>query len=1292
MTRGWIFDLYPGGPGELVVWLKQEDGRTLRLVDRWSPSLFVAADDHRLLKAVAESGDVRAYASGVRLVQRHEKVTDRSPRDVLEVVARDAKKLVELARRIERAHPFGSVRIYNCDVPPAQSYLYEHDLFPLALCDVSEGPAGLAWRLRDDTWKFDYSVPPLRTKRLALSVRKSGRIAKVGDPIDEIWLQDECEEGRELMEGATEAEKILRLVERVRESDPDILLTRDGDTFLFPYLIARAAANGLGDRLALGRDPDVLRLPDRPGTSYFSYGKILFKPSSVKLHGRVHLDAGSSFSYSESGIDGLFELSRVCRQPLHTSSRASIGKALSSLQFYHATKKDVLIPWKPSLAERFKDRSELLVADRGGFIFEPHAGVYDQVGELDFSSLFPNIMLKKNISAETVGCSCCPDSENIVPELGWHVCERQGITAQSMEVIVKKRLEYKKRKKDASKEDMERYDGRQAVLKWLGVTCLPRESPVFVNHGGKDRLVSIGDFIDGLLGERTGAIECPPGVFVAGLGRDLKAKYSRVTNLIKKPNNQNLLSVEMEDGRKIVTTPDHPFFTLREGELKVTAADQLEVGEAIPIARKIPSATNAIERIDLIEQLGKSLNVEEQRLWRVSGERLKEEIRARKQILLKAALSEGYSYQAVVAWIKSGIIPLRFLGLIETSAFHEELRIGVGRRLGGRMAWLPAVIKIDEKFGFFLGLYVADGSATKTYVRLDIATIEPELLKIAKESVESMFGIAPRIYKERKAQMNVVQANSASLVRVLEKVFGLPGSAEKGKLNVPDVMFNCKELVAHRFIAGLMAGDGHASRMRKFVNIATASKDFQNQVAFLAARLGLTFRLATQREWGNSLYTVNFVGPETMGSIASWEYSKENQRPTIQAWSKESPDTCNHPRYVRLPASESGLFTLAKTTRTSSRPHVQEGARTCPVQAKKKLGRVHSRRLSGVQKEQMSKIDRLLHCDLGFVRIRKIERLDSRPEYVYCFQLADDELPGFFTGEGLVFTHNCFGYLGYNNAKFGRIDAHIAVCAWDRWVLLESMRVAERRGFRVVHGIVDSLWLRKAGAGRAEYEDLKGEIERETGFELSFEGIYDWIAFLNSRTDPRLAVQNQYFGSYGDGKGTKARGIEARRHDTPALFRACQDAVLKVMSEAGSVAEVRAAIPSCIDVFCGYARMVRRREVPEEEMVFTRNISKNPQEYHRGTVEAGVVRALLEEGASLHQGESIRYVITDYYAKTGRALPVEALDGKRCYDTRRYVELLAESCATLLQPFDRRMTQEGLLEIARRDEVWSFAS
>ncbi|MDG6899790.1 MAG: hypothetical protein JRM91_04845 [Nitrososphaerota archaeon] len=1269
MTRGWIFDIYPGGPGEMVVWLKTEDGEAVRLTDRWSPSLFVGSNAASDFAVPVHT--LRDEFLWTRVVRKRETVTSHEWSDVLEVKLADARSARRVAERIERLGPFGTFRIYNADVPPDQGYLYENDLFPLAFCEVMSDGGKLRWTLEDDVWAYDYATPPLRTAKLDVQVAKEGRLPKPTDRIESFTL--ECDDEPAAIAGQNETEKLLKLAEAVRQADPDVILTDDGDTFLFPYLVRRAEANGV--RLSLDRDGAPLKLPSKPGTSYFSYGQIHYKPSATRLRGRAHIDVNASFAYSEGGLDVLFELSRVCRMPIHTASRASIGKALSSLQFYHALKADLLVPWKPTLAERFKDRNELLTADRGGFVFEPRVGAYEGVGELDFSALYPNIMYRKNISAETVRCSCCPDSENRVPELGWNICRREGLVPRSIRIIVEKRLSYKEIKGKAADEALRaRYDARQAALKWLGVTCLPGESPVLVKQGGTERFVRIGDFIDGLAGDKTGVIACPPDVSVAGLGPDYKAKYSRVANLIKKPNNQKLLAVEMEDGRRIATTPDHPFFVLRGGRLTVTAAEELRVHEAVPIATRISSVGHSISQIDLIDRL-EAIPAADRFLWRVSGELLKEMAQTRRQALLRAAASKGYSSHAVANWIKSGTIPLGFLGLLGISpSSHPTMRIGVGRRLGGRIAWLPAAVDVGEELGFLLGLYVAGGSATDACVRLGIASTEPGLLEATKRVVASLFGVRPRVYKERRAEMCVAQVNSTSLARVLDLVFGLPGSVEKGELKVPELIFNCSDSVAHGFVSGMVAGDCHACKKRGF-DIATTSKGLQQQIAFLASRLGLAYSLGTYHEGDDAMYTVNFVGPETFRGFWSREHPKEGQPGATRSWSEEPSRTRDHARYAILPAA--GF--MFKVARTSSEPHVY-GYGTCQAQAMLKPDRMDSRASNRAQPRQKSRVENFFDSDLGLARVLKIERLDLCPDYVYCFQIAEDETPGFFTGDGLVFTHNCFGYLGFNNAKFGRIDAHIAVCAWDRKVITDAARAAEARGFEVLHGIVDSLWLWKEGAGEGDYLALKAELEAKTGFAMSFEGVYKWLAFLPSKSEPGLPALNRYFGAFEDGR-LKVRGVEARRHDTPPALKRCQMAILKILAEADTVAAARAKVPECVEVFLRCAGTLERHEVPASELAFSTNLSKAPGEYTTATVQRAAAKQLVGEGVDLHAGEGIRYVIMDYRSGgSKRATPLDMVEDQNRYDSGRYIRLLAEACSSVLEPFDPACAVERLLE------------
>ena len=113
------------------------------------------------------------------------------------------------------------------------------------------------------------------------------------------------------------------------------------------------------------------------------------------------------------------------------------------------------------------------MGDRGGFVFEPLLGVHDSVGELDFSSMYPALMEKYNISAETVLCKCCPDSPVSIPELNYHICtKRVGMVPKTVHLALTKRLSYKRLRNETTDKQLKQiYDKRQTALKWILVTC-----------------------------------------------------------------------------------------------------------------------------------------------------------------------------------------------------------------------------------------------------------------------------------------------------------------------------------------------------------------------------------------------------------------------------------------------------------------------------------------------------------------------------------------------------------------------------------------------------------------------------------------------------------------------------------------------------------------------------------------------------------------------------------------------------------------------------------------------------
>ncbi|MGH9987985.1 MAG: DNA polymerase domain-containing protein, partial [Nitrososphaeraceae archaeon] len=192
-----------------------------------------------------------------------------------------------------------------------------------------------------------------------------------------------------------------------------------------------------------------------------------------------------------------------------------------------------------------------------------------------------------------------------------------------------------------------------------------------------------------------------------------------------------------------------------------------------------------------------------------------------------------------------------------------------------------------------------------------------------------------------------------------------------------------------------------------------------------------------------------------------------------------------------------------------------------------------------------------------------------------------------------------FGYLGFNNAKFGRIDAHIAVCAYDRQILSHVIKVAERQGFRVLHGIVDSIWMQfkeKNHNNNSNSKELcqllKEDIEKQTGFKVSFEGIYKWIAFVPSKINTALPVPNRYFGAF-EGDSLKIRGLESRRHDTPIFFEKCQNHILQVMATGNTIKGVKSLIPEVSNIIKNYIHQLKAGKVPLQQLIITKIISMN---------------------------------------------------------------------------------------------------
>lgn len=793
MTGG-LFDIYHLDD-KIILWIKVKDSETVkRLEYAWTPSIYIASEQKSELLYLTDDKFIQSLISDYQFEYKYEDpgFTKQPINEVLKLFLKNSFDLLKLARYIEKlSKTFGHYRLYNVDISPEQSFMYEKEIYTLQSINVKEKIEGLdshcSFQLikdsDDDIGSFNYIIPNFRFLSFDIVSEQKSIANDFRDKILKITMlvfnkHNSIIEQFSIAE-VSEFETILAFCYEVNRLDPDIIITTGGDQLLFPHLFYRAKANGIEIQLlsSLSRERNIRyllkknkSLMDRiktskttgaydssSATSYVSYGKVYFKPRPFYLYGRIHIDLNNSFIYKDNGLDGLTEISRICRIPLQLSSRSTIGKCLSSLYFYNAYKKNVLIPWKPTTSEIPKSFLDLSKADKGGTIFESKPGAYNKVAEFDFVSLYPTIMLKKNISSDTINCECCKDElDNKVPgfEHLYHLCKkRTGIVPISLNTVLNRRLEYKRRMKD-------------------------------------------------------------------------------LTNSIDDNNSEKLKTC----------------YNNRQSALK---------------------------------------------------------------------------------WI-----------------------------------------------------------------------------------------------------------------------------------------------------------------------------------------------LVTS-----------------------------------------------------------------------------------------------------------------------------------------------------------------FGYLGFSNSKFGRIDAHIAVCAFARYILLKTAKIAEKYGFEIIHGIVDSIWVRETedelGMNhKIEYErrceNLKKEIEELTGFSISFEGIYKWIVFDSSKTNSELPALNRYFGVFENGI-IKMRGIETRRHDTPQLFINLQKELMEIMSNCESISTIVDRIPVLEKIYEKYTNMLSSNKVSYTDLIFTKRISKNSNDYQdRNTVENCVLNILSKEGKSLSAGEQIKYIITDYYSNYSslRAIPLELVEEIHFnYDVKRYLAILQEVYDSITKVF-----------------------
>jgi len=488
--RGWLFDVYPDPGKGVVVWLIGEDGKRYRLTQNLPVMFYVGGEPGELTRLCAY---LKKQLLNFRTIKRSHLF--QGDIDVVAIYTPNGARQRAIFRKLHGSFP--DLDYYNADLALPLHYFAITNTFPMAYCSITVNEQKQITNIsrHDNRWSLTPKFPELRV----MEIEPSASPLKGLPPSIRVTFNNQTEslgtkDSRQLIQ---RFDLLLKLF------DPDILRTRFGDSWLFPYLFSIAKS----EKFPFNPNRDQTRPPVQVEANQFeSYGHLVHRDQQTLLLGRLHLDPQNSMAFKDWGLLGTLETARLSNLPIQNAARRSAGGAFVGMQVAASLKQGVLIPIRKTQRERFKKATQLIAADNGGVIYKPLTGLHANVAEIDFFSMYPHIMTGWNISAETVGVE--GEETRITPGIDAPINQdRKGIVADILGPVMEKRRAIKEilesKNKNTTSYNMAYLETAYEFLKGLG----------WVSYG-----------YQGFSGNRIGSIEAHEAINAVSRDVILRAK------------------------------------------------------------------------------------------------------------------------------------------------------------------------------------------------------------------------------------------------------------------------------------------------------------------------------------------------------------------------------------------------------------------------------------------------------------------------------------------------------------------------------------------------------------------------------------------------------------------------------------------------------------------------------------------------------------------------------------------------------------------------------------------------
>lgn len=253
---------------------------------------------------------------------------------------------------------------------------------------------------------------------------------------------------------------------------------------------------------------------------------------------------------------------------------------------------------------------------------------------------------------------------------------------------------------------------------------------------------------------------------------------------------------------------------------------------------------------------------------------------------------------------------------------------------------------------------------------------------------------------------------------------------------------------------------------------------------------------------------------------------------------------------------------------------------------------------------------------------------------------------------------SCYGYMGHAHASYGAIKCHQAINAHARELLREAKEEFESGGWKVEHGIIDSIWISKHDKTGSEVAEVCQKVTSKTGIELEHEEKFDWCAFVPRKSDSAdIGTLNRYFG-FSNGELITA-GIEMEQSSTPEFVKKAQRSMIGILDQNMSFKPV-------VEDLKRWIGKIDREELAPEELVIKKKVSKSLENYKVENRSTAAIRRARINGFDVKPGQQVRYVVRDDSAASANRVRLDFESEK--YDRDFYRDQLIRAAETVVSP------------------------